>query len=256
MKKLLARQNKSIRAMGRFYLAAVQSILLYGSETWTLTKQQLHLLDTFHHHCACHITQQHIRPLPDGTWITRASKDVLEMAGLKTISNYIQQCREHITKFTRNLPVYTQSIATKPTRMMATHPYWWLQTNNILHPPSGTTTTPHTHSMNTRRRYAPTATNYHYHNRSTSRSHTVLLNNPMHPLYHTNYQSSQSSNTTSITNHNNSPTTEPPTIDTQTMTHTLTHPSSSPTHSSIASICTYDHDHIPHPYTNTDMTAR
>jgi len=258
MKKLLARQHASIRAMGRFYLAAVQSILLYGSETWTLTKRQIHLLDTFHHHCARHITQQHIRPLPDGTWITPASKDVLEMAGLKTISTYIQQCREHITKFTRNLPVYTKSIATKSTRLTATHTYWWLQPNDILHPPPGTTTTPHTYPTNTRRRYTPIMTNYQYqyHNRATSRSHTVLLNDPTHPLYHINYQASRSATTTSSINHNNSPTTEPPTIDTQTMTHTLTHPSSSSSYSSIASIRTYDHDLIPHPFTNTDMPAR
>jgi len=45
----LARHHAPVKTMAKFYLASIQAILLYGSETWTLTQQQLQLLETFHH---------------------------------------------------------------------------------------------------------------------------------------------------------------------------------------------------------------
>jgi len=140
MKKLLCQQKASTKAMGRFYLAAVQSILLYGSESWTLTTQQLRLLDSFHHHCASHITQMHIRPLPDGSWFTPASMDVLQVAGLKPINTYIQQRRQHVTRFAKNLPIFAQCNTSKPTRTTKAHTYWWLLPNDVLNPPDPPTT--------------------------------------------------------------------------------------------------------------------
>jgi len=135
MKKLLARQHASTKAMGHFYLAAVQSILLYSSESWTLTAQQLRLLDSFHHHCARHITHMHIRPLPDSTWLTPASTDVLNAAGLKSISTYIQQWRQHITEFMKKLPIFEQCCTSNTTRTTGAHTYCWLLPNTILNPP-------------------------------------------------------------------------------------------------------------------------
>jgi len=177
--------------MGHFYLAAVQSILLYGLESWTLTTQQLHLLDSFHHHCARHITQMHIHPLPDGSWFRPASTDVLQAAGLKPITYYIQQHQQHVTEFAKNLPIFTQCSTSKPTRNTRAHTYWWLLPNDVLNPPDPPTTTTIptlTHRLN--------ATNHRqnyyqpmpYYNRYASRPTTVLLENPTHPMYHTNYE--------------------------------------------------------------------
>jgi len=77
--------------MAKFYLVAVQAILLYGSETWTLTHQQLQLLETFHHRCLRQIAHKHIHPLPNGEWETLATDTILETTGLKSIETYIQQ---------------------------------------------------------------------------------------------------------------------------------------------------------------------
>lgn len=36
------------KVMGMFYKAVVQSVLLYGSETWVLTKANYDILNSFH----------------------------------------------------------------------------------------------------------------------------------------------------------------------------------------------------------------
>ena len=240
--------------MGRFYLAAVQSILLYGSESWTLTDQQLCLLNSFHHHCACHITHMHIRPLPDGTWVTPASTDVLQAAGLKLISTYIQKRQEHVTEFAKNLPIYAQCDASKPTKNTLAHMYWWLLPNDVLNPPATPMITNMTHSTNHLRTCPPHSTFYHYHYRNTPRPTTVLLNNPEHPMHHTMYYH----NAPTITHPTNmgpppyitldTTTTNAPTPNTATTTNpsSLSHASTIHTH--------YDHDHSSYTSTNLDMT--
>jgi len=253
MKKLLARQNASTTAMGRFYLAAVQSILLYGSDTWTLTSQQLRLLDSFHHHCARHITHMHIRPLPDGTWITPASTDVLQAAGLKPISTYIQKRREHVTEFAKNLPIYAKCDKSKSTKNTGAHMYWWLLPNDIITPPATPTLVTAPHPTNRHRPHLSLSVSYH--NRRTPRPHTILLNHSDHPMRHTTYHDTPTSTTIPTSTTASSPTTSDiDTTTTATADTTTTHPCSL-SHASILPIH-YDHDHDSHASTNPDMTRR
>ena len=52
-------------AMGMFYKSIVQSVLLYGCETWSITQAILTVLESFHHHVARKITGKMAR-LVDG----------------------------------------------------------------------------------------------------------------------------------------------------------------------------------------------
>jgi hypothetical protein len=58
--RLLSRQGASPRIMSVFYKTIVQSVLLYGSETWVLTSRLRNLLSSFHHHCARFIARRWI----------------------------------------------------------------------------------------------------------------------------------------------------------------------------------------------------
>jgi hypothetical protein len=90
--------------MGHFYKAIVQSILLYGAETWVIKPETMKKLRTFHRRAARYITHRHIRPLNDGTgeWIYPSSEAVLEDAGLFEIEVYIQRRRDTVFKFVKN----------------------------------------------------------------------------------------------------------------------------------------------------------
>ena len=47
--RVLTKEGASTRARGMFYRAIVQSVLLCGCETWTITQGMLKALESFHH---------------------------------------------------------------------------------------------------------------------------------------------------------------------------------------------------------------
>jgi hypothetical protein len=48
--------------MGKFYTAVVQSVLLYGSETWVLSEKMRRMLEGFHNRCARQMMKRFIHP--------------------------------------------------------------------------------------------------------------------------------------------------------------------------------------------------
>ena len=94
--RILARQTSNRKTMGKFFETVVESVLLYGSETWVLSNQMMALLDSFHHRCARFIPQEHIQQLEDGSWITPSNESILKKAGLKPIKTYIQKRKEKL----------------------------------------------------------------------------------------------------------------------------------------------------------------
>jgi hypothetical protein len=52
MHRVLSRDTADHHVMGQFYLAVVQAQLLYGSETWVISKCAVKRLESFHNRCA------------------------------------------------------------------------------------------------------------------------------------------------------------------------------------------------------------
>jgi hypothetical protein len=53
LSQILTREGAQPKIMGIFYKAVVQATLLYGSETWVITKEKYNILNTFHVTAAC-----------------------------------------------------------------------------------------------------------------------------------------------------------------------------------------------------------
>jgi hypothetical protein len=68
MYRILSSDGADSKTMAHFYLAVFQAKLLYGSETWVLSRCLLDRLERFHARCARYIAHRHIRCLPDITW--------------------------------------------------------------------------------------------------------------------------------------------------------------------------------------------
>jgi hypothetical protein len=89
MHRVLSRDTADHHVMGRFYLAVVQAQLLYGSETWVISKRAVKPLESFQNRCAHTIAHHPICRLPDGTWEYPPTEQVLNICGLSDISTYI-----------------------------------------------------------------------------------------------------------------------------------------------------------------------
>jgi len=99
--------------MGYFYKAIVQAVLLYGSESWTLSKDKLREFSSFHNRVARYLCNDHIRPLEDGTYYVPRTEDVLEKAGLFTIEHYIRLRRATVSNFVKERDIYNECKAQK-----------------------------------------------------------------------------------------------------------------------------------------------
>ena len=119
---VLRSQGMKPRAMGYFYKAIVQTILLYGSETWVLSDFQMKQLRSFHSRVARYITGRHIRQNADGTWFHPPTEGVLEEAGLRTIDEYIRRRRDTVRHFVRFRPIYE---VCRQSTAISNRAVWW-----------------------------------------------------------------------------------------------------------------------------------
>jgi hypothetical protein len=101
IQRVLARETASHRISTIFYKATIQTVLLYGSETWVITDEILQLLTSFHHSIARRLTNRHPRPLPEtetDKWTYPSIQDTLQQAGMFTIEKYLQRRRNYLER--------------------------------------------------------------------------------------------------------------------------------------------------------------
>ena len=90
--KILKREGANSTTMGKFYLAVVQAVLLYGAGTWVVDKQNLRKLQSMHHRAVRYMTGEHIRKVGD-TWEYPSHEKLLQKCGLFSIETYIERRR-------------------------------------------------------------------------------------------------------------------------------------------------------------------
>ncbi len=87
---MLTADNTLPKESAKFYKAAVQSVLLYRSETWNLSTTALAQLEGFHIRAAYRVAKKH-KPKkgPHYGWVYPWSSNILLKCGMATILHYI-----------------------------------------------------------------------------------------------------------------------------------------------------------------------
>jgi hypothetical protein len=90
VRQVLHRENALPRPSAKFYKAIVQSILLYGSKMWVLSKAVMARLEGFYIRAAYQMAKERV-PLwgPHQQWIYPSSVKMLEECGMHTIQHCI-----------------------------------------------------------------------------------------------------------------------------------------------------------------------
>jgi len=124
--RIFSNDSTNPKVMSRFYIALVQQVLLFGSETWVLSRRLLRRLEAFHNRCARHMAHRHIRRRADGTWITPHTADVLERCNLSPISTYIAKRKTTLLNHYayEHSPIYRQCLESVPTTGR-NRSMWW-----------------------------------------------------------------------------------------------------------------------------------
>ena len=123
--RVLARDGADTRTMARFYKAVVQSVLLFGSETWVLSKEMGRILESFHNRCARFMARDCIQQRPDGSWYHPNTALVLAKCDLSPISHYIEKRKQKIMGYIAHRPIYEQCTSSLPTALNANQLTWW-----------------------------------------------------------------------------------------------------------------------------------
>ena len=88
--KVLTNTGATLRAQGMLYKAVVQSVLLYGRNSWLMMEAMLKILEWLSHWLAIRITGMTARRTTSGEWEGPPVADTLETTGIWTIEEYIQ----------------------------------------------------------------------------------------------------------------------------------------------------------------------
>ncbi len=99
---VLRAENVTPKMCGMFYKATVQAVLLYGSETWSLSPSSMKHLEGFHIRAAWRMSGKRPERNVDGSWMYPRSEEVLEAVGMKSIVHYVDVQRQTVANFIVN----------------------------------------------------------------------------------------------------------------------------------------------------------
>jgi hypothetical protein len=126
--QVLRSENATPRVAAKFYKAVVQAVLLYGSETWNLTKAVLAQLEGFHVQAAYCMAQVHWPKRVVGKrWEYPKTSDALEGCGMATMQHYIQKRRATIAIYIADHPILKTCQQGDCNRGLHPRQWWWEQ---------------------------------------------------------------------------------------------------------------------------------
>ncbi len=124
--QVLRSENAPLPIAAWFYQAIVQAILLYGSETWVISRTALARLKGFHIRAAYRMAKVN-KPKrgPGNVWEYPRSVDILTECGMKTMEEYILICRQTIATYVATRPILAECRRGESRRGAVPHQWWW-----------------------------------------------------------------------------------------------------------------------------------
>ena len=123
---ILKKQGADARVMSVFYKTIIKVVLLYGAETWVLKNRDIKSLQSFHHRCARHMSNMHIKKVGE-KWTYLSTKDVLERCHLKPITEYISNQKENLKNFIKEKEIWEKCKNSKTISTNNNQITWWEQ---------------------------------------------------------------------------------------------------------------------------------
>ena len=126
--KLLKREGANAVTMARFYITVVQSILLYGAESWTPKQTDMSKLRSFHHRAVRYMTGIHIVKKEE-EWIIPDHEVLLKKCRLLEIEHYLEARRYTLKGYMEeNHPTFFDDISDiSPPAKNNKKILWWNQ---------------------------------------------------------------------------------------------------------------------------------
>jgi len=129
IRRVLVREGADARVSGYFYKAVVQSVVLYGSETWTLDQAKLNALRGLHNRLTRNIAHKRgTRDPRTGEWSYPPIADAQKIAGIFPMEHYLSARQRSFVDQVSVRPIaglcraVTQQPDARTSRI-----WWWTQ---------------------------------------------------------------------------------------------------------------------------------
>lgn len=104
--RILTCEGANPRVSAMFYKAVVQTVLLYGSETWNVTQSMRTAMESFHRRVARSLTGRKPLFVPETEeWIYPPLGNAMEEAGLFSIEEYLERRRRYLVDYVATHPL-------------------------------------------------------------------------------------------------------------------------------------------------------
>jgi hypothetical protein len=123
-KILKNKTHSNIKIMSIFYKVIVQTILLYGAESWVINKKVRDKLRNFHNRCARFITGRYITKEND-TWIFPETTKTLQLAGLLTVDEYINNRKGTVLGYVKSTEIFKKCKEAETEFKSDNKMEWW-----------------------------------------------------------------------------------------------------------------------------------
>ena len=85
--------------MAKLYLTIIQAVLLYGSESWTVSERKMNKLHSFHKRAIRHMTGKHIQKNGEDEWEYPNHESLLKKCKMFPINIYIERRRGTLRRY-------------------------------------------------------------------------------------------------------------------------------------------------------------
>ena len=111
LSRVLSREGADARTSGRIFVAVVQTVLLYRSETWEMTPHIGKVLVRFHHRVAGRLTVQQPQRWRDGGWVYPPLAEEMEEALLQEVETYASHHQNIVAQLITTRPIMDLCLA-------------------------------------------------------------------------------------------------------------------------------------------------
>ena len=128
--RVLDREGADHKVSRTFYIAVTQQVLLFGAETWVLTKKMESAMDAFQDRVARKLTGRQPRCGRDGVWYYPSLAGAMKEAGIVRIWTSILRRQNTVAQFIVTRPIL--DLCEKAIRWPVERvPRWWWEQTEI-----------------------------------------------------------------------------------------------------------------------------
>ena len=122
---MLTQTGATARERAMLYKAVVQTVLIYGSNSWVVMGEMLKVLEGFHHWVDIWIPGKTARRTVDGAWEWPPVADAMYIEGICTIKEYIKRRQAIIALHIDCRPIYKMYMGSENITGLSRFMRWW-----------------------------------------------------------------------------------------------------------------------------------